>query len=112
MNDKKTVLKKLLHFRNERDWKQFHTPQNIAKSIVLEAAEVLEIFQWEVSGKLTAKKKSHLAQELADVYNWVLLLSHDLEIDIDVEALRKIALNDKLYPIEKVKGKSKKYTEL
>lgn len=107
-----TVIKKLLDFRNKRDWNQFHSPQNIAKSIVLEAAEVLEIFQWKENSKLSEGETAELAEELADVYNWVLLLSHDLGIDIQEAALQKIDKNGKKYPVNKVKGKARKYTKI
>lgn len=107
------VLAKLLQFRKDRDWEQFHSPQNIAQSIVLEAAEVLEIFQWKrTDAPLTKKEKEQLGEEMADVYNWLLLLSHDLEIDLEKTALKKIVKNSKKYPVEKSKGKAKKYTEL
>lgn len=106
------VLEKLLEFQEERDWKQYNTPQNIAKSMVLEAAEVLEIFQWKTNSDLSPEEMEHLSEELADVYNWIVLLSHDLGIDIEEVALKKIKDNAKKYPAELVKGSSKKYTEL
>lgn len=102
----------LLQFREKRDWIQFHSPANIAKSIVLEAAELLEIFQWKNDSTITEKEKKMIAEELADVYNWVLLMAHDLEIDIEKEAIQKIKKNDLKYPVDKSKGKSDKYTQL
>ncbi|MEX0896261.1 MAG: nucleotide pyrophosphohydrolase [Patescibacteria group bacterium] len=106
------VLQQLLSFREARDWKQFHSPENIAKSIVLEAAEVLEVFQWKKSATLTKNEKKQLAEEMADVYNWLQLLAHDLDIDLETEALKKIKKNQEKYPVEKSRGKAKKYTEL
>jgi NTP pyrophosphatase (non-canonical NTP hydrolase) len=94
------VLQQLLKFQSDRNWKQFNTPQNLAKSLVLEAAEVLEIFQWKEGSELSEEEKAALADELADVYNWVILLSHDLGIDIEAEALKKIEKNAKKYPVE------------
>lgn len=106
------ILQKLLEFRDQRNWKQFHSPQNIAKSIVLEAAEILEVFQWKESSDLSEEEKEHLSEEIADVYNWLILLSHDLNIDLEEAALKKITKNHKKYPIDLVKGKAKKYTQL
>lgn len=106
------VLKKLLKFRKERSWEKYHSPQNIAKSIVLEAAEIMEVFQWKQNSKLSESEKKHLAEEMADVFNWLILLSHDLEIDLIRESLTKIDSNSIKYPIVKSKGKYKKYTEL
>lgn len=108
----KKILNLLLIFRKKRDWKQFHTPQNIAQSIVLEAAELLEIFQWRKDEKVTTAEKKRIAEELADIYNWILLLAHDLDIDIEQAAQEKIIQNEKKYPIDKAKGNAKKYTEL
>lgn len=80
---------------------------------MLEAAEVLEIFQWtSTEDSLTNEQKEALSEELADVYNWVLLLSHDIGINIEEAALKKIDKNDKKYPVEKSHGSAKKYTKL
>jgi NTP pyrophosphatase (non-canonical NTP hydrolase) len=107
------VLQKLLAFREARNWVQYHKPQNLAQSLMLEAAEVLEIFQWtSTEDSLTNEQKEALSEELADVYNWVLLLSHDIGINIEEAALKKIDKNDKKYPVEKSHGSAKKYTKL
>ncbi len=108
----KNILQKLLEFREKRDWVQFHSPQNIAKSIVLEAAEILEVFQWKSDEALTDKEKEELGEEMADVYNWLILLSHDLQIDLEQVALKKIEKNEKKYPVAKTKGIATKYTKL
>ena len=104
-----------MEFRKKRDWKQFHKPKDIAISLNLEAAEVLEHFQWksdeEVQAYIRANKKD-LAAELADVFNWILLLSHDLGIDIVEASLQKIRINGKKYPVKKVKGRYTKYNKL
>jgi len=106
------IVQKLIAFRDERDWKKFHTPQNIAKSIVLEAAELLEIFQWKKTNSISEKDKKEISEEMADIYNWLLLMSHDLNIDLEDAALKKIDTNAKKYPVEKSRGKAKKYTQL
>jgi NTP pyrophosphatase (non-canonical NTP hydrolase) len=105
----------VLAFREERDWKQFHNPKDQALSLVLEAAELLELTQWRNGRELDeflAHSKSRVGEELADVLGWVLLMASDLEIDL-VEAFeRKMELNRRKYPIEKAKGSARKYTEL
>jgi len=106
------ILKKLLEFREKRDWVKFHKPQNIAKSIVLESAEILEIFQWKTDDSLTQEEKQAVGEEMADVYNWLILLAHDLDIDLEKTALQKIEKNEKKYPVEKSRGKATKYTKL
>jgi NTP pyrophosphatase (non-canonical NTP hydrolase) len=106
------VLQKLLEFRTNRDWMKFHTAENIAKSIVLEAAEILQIFQWKTDKSLSDEEKKEIAEEMADVYNWLILLAHDLNIDLEQEALKKISKNAEKYPIEKSKGIATKYTKL
>ncbi len=108
----KQILQKLLAFREKRDWLKFHTPQNIAKSIVLEATEILEVFQWKTDNSLSEKEKEEIGEEMADVYNWLILLSHDLNIDLEKVALKKIESNEQKYPVEKTKGIATKYTKL
>ncbi|MFZ1721790.1 MAG: nucleotide pyrophosphohydrolase [Microgenomates group bacterium] len=106
------ILQKLLEFREQRDWIQFHTPQNLAKSIVLEAAELLEVFQWKRNDQLELKDRRLIAEEMADIFNWLILLSHDLNIDLKAEAMKKIEKNATKYPIAKSKSNAKKYTDL
>lgn len=115
MADQKAILKKLLEFRKKRDWEQFHTPKDLAISLVLEATEVLEHFQWKSEAEIKQYIKIHkkeIGEELADVFNWILLLSHDLGIDIVKASDAKIRANAKKYPIKKAKGKHTKYTNL
>lgn len=115
MSDIRRVTKKLIAFRNVRNWKQFHNPKDVALSLTLEAAEVLEHFQWKNNEELDAYVKTHkddIGEELADVFNWVLLLSNDLSLDIIKAAERKIKKNEKKYPVRKAKGRHTKYTEL
>ena len=115
MNDIKTVTHKLLEFRKKRDWGKFHKPKDLAISLILEASELLEHFQWKSEDevkKYIKDYKEEVAEELADVFNWVLLLSHDLKIDIIEASLKKIEKNSKKYPTAKAKGKYTKYTKL
>lgn len=105
----------VLQFRDDRDWKQFHNPKDLAVSLLLEAGEVVEHFQWKDEKSQWAHveaKREDIGDELADVLYWVLLLSNDLKIDISEAFVRKLEKNKEKYPIEKAKGKSEKYTEL
>lgn len=102
----KDLINKLLKFRDERDWKQFHTPDNLAKSISVESAELLELFQWSSQANI-----EELKDEMADIYIYLLLLADNLNIDLDKIADKKIEKNKEKYPISKSKGNSKKYTK-
>ena len=102
-------------FRDARDWKQFHTPKDVALSLVLEATEVLELMQWKNGDALDAKlaeNKEALGDELADVLYYTLLLAHDQGIDVEAAFTRKMERNAAKYPVELSKGSSAKYTEL
>jgi NTP pyrophosphatase (non-canonical NTP hydrolase) len=105
------LARRIIAFRDERDWKQFHSPKDVAISLVLEASELLEVFQWK-NGELSSDQKQRIGEELADVLYWVVLLSHDLGIDLPAVFERKMAKNEAKYPVAKSKGSSKKYTEL
>ncbi len=109
------MQQRVVDFRNARDWKQFHTPKDMALSLVLETAEVIEHFQWktppEIDKHLT-KHRADLGEELVDVLYWVLLMSHDLGIDLNKSFEEKMTKNEKKYAVEKAKGNHKKYTEL
>jgi NTP pyrophosphatase (non-canonical NTP hydrolase) len=109
------AIQKVLQFRDERDWKQFHNPKDVAISLDLEAAELLEHFQWLRDEDCFDYIKSHreaIGDELADILYWLLILSNDLEIDLFKALERKLIKNDKKYPISKSKGRKDKYTEL
>ena len=108
----KKDLDKILKFQKERDWKQFHSPKNLAISLSLEASEILELFQWTKNNDLPQDKKKKLEEEIADVYYYLLLLAHESGIDIKKAFENKMALNEKKYPVDKSKGKSNKYNEL
>jgi len=107
----KNDLKKILQFQKDRDWKQYHLPKNLAISLALEAAEILEIFQWTKDNELPEEKREQLGEEIADVYSYLLLLSHETGIDIQKVFKRKMEINEKKYPVEKARGSSKKYSE-
>ena len=105
----------LRQFANERDWEQFHTPKNLATALSVEAAELLEHFQWltaEQSRSIPTDKRAAIAHEIADVFLYLLQLSDKLDIDILAAARNKIQLNGAKYPADKAKGSMKKYTEL
>lgn len=101
------LIKRIKKFRDDRDWEQFHSPENLAKSIVIEAAELLENFQWN-----SDYDEDNVKEELADVMNYCLLLADRLNIDVIENMHKKIDKNEKKYPVHKAKGTSKKYTEL
>lgn len=109
------LQRKIIAFRDDRDWKQFHNPKDTAISLSLEASEFLEHFQWknekEVEGYIKSHKKE-LGEELVDILYWVLLNAHDLEIDLDKAFNEKMKVNGKKYPINKSKGKHTKYNKL
>ena len=101
------ALDALREFVAARDWKQFHTRENLAKSISIEAAELLELFQWDEN-----PDEERVREELADVLAYCLHLADDLGVDIDSLVLEKVAKNELKYPIEKSRGKSQKYDRL
>ncbi|GEK79072.1 nucleotide pyrophosphohydrolase [Agrococcus baldri] len=94
-------------FVAERDWAQFHTPGNLAKSISIEAAELLECFQWAEEGE-----PERVREELADVLTYALLLADRIGVDPDEAVLEKLAVTRKKYPVEKARGSSAKYDQL
>ncbi len=103
----KEIIEKIVKFRNERDWEQFHTPENLSKSIAIEAAELLENFQWQNE----CKDVENIKEEVADIMIYCLLLCERLGFDIKVIINEKIDSNNKKYPISKSKGNAKKYNE-
>jgi len=101
------LTKKIRKFNEERDWDQFHSPENLAKSIVIEAGELLECFQWNADFD-----KLELESEIADVMNYCLLLCDKIGVDPKKIILKKLKISEKKYPVEKAKGNSTKYTKL
>jgi len=115
MYDLKSIQKKILDFRNERDWAQFHDPKNLAEALSIEAGELLENFLWKTtdqSRNLSPEELKNVKEELADIFIFLTYLSEEYKIDLLKEAGNKIAHNAAKYPVEKSKGSSKKYTAL
>ena len=104
----KNLLSKLKEFRDKRDWKKFHTPENLAKSIVIEAAELLENYQWDNS----LVDLENVKEEVADIFAYLLLLCDAENIDLYGEIEKKIKKNNEKYPVDKAYGIAKKYTDL
>jgi dCTP diphosphatase len=115
MSDLKQLQDAALQFRDERDWKKFHNPKDEAVSLVLEATELLEHFQWRLTEDEmhthVRDNKEEVADEICDVLYWVLVMAHDLDVDLSKEFIRKLEKSAKKYPIEKTKGKSNKWTD-
>jgi len=116
MPDDKTTLKELkeviARFEAERDWKQFHSPKNLAMSLAIETAELLEHFQWigpEESRQVMhdEKQKAQVAEELADVLSYLLNMSLEMQVDLSEAFLEKMKRNEKKYPADKYRGKYK-----
>ena len=101
------AIERIRKFNKDRDWEQFHTPENLAKSIVNEAGELLECFQWSNDFDRQA-----VQEELADVMTYCIDMADALGVDMEEILLKKMEKNEAKYPVEKSKGNSKKYTEL
>jgi NTP pyrophosphatase (non-canonical NTP hydrolase) len=102
-------------FRDERDWKQFHSPKELAITLVLEATELLELMQWKNGQELARhleQRKGDVADELADVMHSVVLIADEMGIDLGQAFKEKMEKNAKKYPVEKARGSAKKYHEL
>ncbi|QED47011.1 nucleotide pyrophosphohydrolase [Cytobacillus dafuensis] len=106
-----TLVKKIIDFRDDRNWQQFHNPKDLAISLNLEASELLENFQWLSSEEAVSKNIKAIKEELADTLIYSILLANELNLDIEEIILDKLAKNEKKYPIEKAFGSNKKYTE-
>ena len=105
---KQETIDRIRKFTDDRDWDQFHTPSNLAKSLVIESAELLECFQWN-DDKYDIQ---HVKEELADVLVYSQNLLDKLGLDADEIVNMKMTQNEEKYPVEKAKGKSDKYSEL
>jgi NTP pyrophosphatase (non-canonical NTP hydrolase) len=101
------LIKQLRSFVAERNWQQFHTSENLAKSISIEAAELLELYQWD-----SGAEEARLKEELADVLTYCLLLADRHNFDVTEMVLEKLEQTKAKYPVEKAKGKSLKYDRL
>jgi len=115
MSEFDELTKKIIAFRDERNWAQFHNPKDVSLSLVLEAAEVMEHFQWkspvEIKEYVVSHKKE-IGEELADVLYWALLLAHDLKIDLVDASEKKLEKNRQKYPVEKALTQHAKYDKL
>ena len=109
---KKETIDRILKFRDDRDWKQFHNPKDLAISISLEASELLEVFQWSGNDTECADKNDKIREELADVINYCVLMADCCKLDLDEIINEKIDKNEQKYPVDKAFGTSKKYSDL
>ena len=108
----KKLQGEILNFRDERNWRQFHNPKDLAISISLEAAELLEAFQWSGSETELPKKRQEIGEELADVLMYAVFLGDCMGFDLEEIVADKLAKNKEKYPVEKAYGSKKKYTDL
>ena len=99
-------------FRDDRNWRQFHTPKDLALSLTLEAAELLEVFQWSGTDLQCAGKMDKIREELADVLSYCILMADACHLDMDEIVREKTIRNGKKYPVDLAYGSSAKYTEL
>ena len=115
MNKLQAIQKKIIDFRNARDWAQFHDPKNLAEALSIEAGELLENFLWkttEQSKNLTSDELTYVKHEIADIFIFLTYLSAVYKIDLLKEVEAKIAHNEAKYPVEKSKGSARKYSAL
>lgn len=112
MNDENTTLaelkRRVLQFVDERDWQQFHAPKNLSMAIAIEAAELMEHFQWidaAESRTPTPEQREKIGEELADVFCYVLALANELEMDLTEQFVRKMVKNVAKYPADEMRGR-------
>ncbi|HOQ05685.1 MAG TPA: nucleotide pyrophosphohydrolase [Anaerohalosphaeraceae bacterium] len=113
--DYQTLKNRLLEFRRQRDWEQFHDPKNLAEGLIIEAGELLENFLWKQPADcrhLTPTERKRVEEEIGDIFAFLIYLCCELNIDPFEAARRKIEINEQKYPVEKSKGKSTKYKDL
>ena len=106
------TIQRVLKFRDDRDWRQFHTPKDLAISMSLEAAELLELFQWSGADLECPGNRDKLREELADVLSYCILMADVCGLDLDEIMNEKVTKNEAKYPVEKARGNAAKYTEL
>ena len=114
MNELEVLRIRISNFADERDWNQFHSPKNLSMALIVEAAELVEHFQWmkqKESFALTKDKLTAVEEELADILVYLVRMADQLDIDLISAAKKKIKSNEARYPAELVRGSSKKYTE-
>ena len=112
MNMKQETIDMVLKFRDDRNWRQFHNPKDLAISVSLEASELLEIFQWSADDLVCAEKTEKIKEELADVVNYCILMADACGLDLDEIVQAKVKRNSEKYPVELAYGSKEKYTEL
>lgn len=113
-NELDRLRQQLRDFAAERDWEQFHSPKNLSMALIVEAAELVEHFQWLTeaqSKELPAATRDKVEQELADIFLYLIRIADMLDMDLPGAAQRKIEINNQKYPATQVRGQSKKYTE-
>jgi NTP pyrophosphatase (non-canonical NTP hydrolase) len=113
MSELQALRKQLKQFANEREWAPFHTPKNLASALAVEAAELLEPFQWLSTGsadELGEQQSQAVADEMADVLSYLILLADQLNVDLYQATLEKMKRNAQKYPVDLVKASAKKYT--
>jgi NTP pyrophosphatase (non-canonical NTP hydrolase) len=108
----KNVIKKLIDFRNDRDWAQFHDARNLSLALMLEASELNELFLWKKDAEIDTVDIERIKEELADVLTYSFLLAEKFDLDIFQIVEEKIKINNVKYPLEKSRGSAKKYTDL
>ena len=111
----RTLTELALRFRDARDWKQFHTPKDLAINLAIEAAEVMQLVQWKNGDELAVhlqEKQQDLADELSDVLHSVLLMADELGIDLADAFIQKMRKNEQKYPVEKARGRATKWRDL
>ena len=106
------IMSKINKFRNDRNWRQFHNEKDLAISILLEASELLELFQWKASKEVVGVKDEELREEIADVLIYTLMLSDNLELNVEEIIEEKLKKNAEKYPVEKSINNKSKYNEL
>ena len=106
------AIRRVIQFRDDRDWRQFHTPKDLAISLSLEAAELLEVFQWSGTDLECRDKLGRIQEELADVLSYCVLMADVCGLDLDEILNAKVDQNAAKYPVEKARGSAAKYTEL
>jgi NTP pyrophosphatase (non-canonical NTP hydrolase) len=108
----KNLTQQIIQFRDERNWKQFHNPKDLAISVNLEASELLEHFQWSDWQSAVEKNREGIADELADVMIYCLMMAHDMGLDPETIIRNKLVKNGEKYPVDKAFGKKDKYDTL
>lgn len=114
MQDLESLKQYLRKYAKDRDWQQFHSPKNLAMALSVEAAELVEIFQWltqEQAANLNPKQQAAAADEIADILLYLVRIADQLNIDIAHAVTQKTQKNEKKYPADLVRGSAKKYTE-